>query len=142
MGGMGDSTSSNSSPTTDSNHMQLATSSGYEVVPKSAVSGVDVYIYGNAGAENDFSEMSGQSYEKYFSGDAARDLLTAVPLDQPQQFTLSGTTTGQIIISYRNGAQEESKTLVIKNQRVLEDPSFPQVHYRSALRLDSHWIGY
>jgi len=126
-------TSGSTTPTVDSDHMQLATSSGnFEVLSRGSISGVNVSV----GALDD---RSAAHCERYFAGDDARTVLAPISLHQPQQYGLSGATTGEILIYYRNSLGEQTKRLIIKNYNIIEDSDFPRVHYQSSKPFNSNW---
>ena len=124
-------TSGSTNPSVDSDHMQLATSSGYEVLSRENISGVNVSLNG--------ADERAQPCDRYFPGDEARAVLAPISLHQPQKYTLGGVTTGQITIYYRDSLGEATKRLVIKNYNIIEDSDYPQVHYQSSKPFNSSW---
>lgn len=115
----------------DSEHMQITTPGGNEIVPRSNIQNAHVKIYSTG--EN-----------KEFEGGDAQSLLSSIALNNPEQDGDMGSATGEIQFQYLNSVhQEETKFLYIvsgQKGQFVEDASYPAIHYHASVWLDSHWI--
>ena len=116
-----------SGPSTDQQHMRLATQNGYEEVARTDVSSADIRLYA-------------ANKHEIFNGVDAQDKLAAIALNSPENVGIdSSAATGEITIQFRN----ETKVLNIKSGpqgQFVEDAAYPQIHYRALSPLDSTWI--
>jgi hypothetical protein len=115
--------------------MTFRTATGMEAVPFSNLTGVDVQAFKNGTTDIDL--------ERRFMGVAAVEIVKQLGLFGPHVGTTTASIdTGLIFVTYlrQSDSSLQTKTLMILNNRVLQDSDFTDTTYNAETTLDRTWL--